>query len=112
MNSRIVVTLVAICLITGLGSVAHAATITIVNNDNPGEGFNDPTPVAPVGGNTGTTLGEQRLIVFETAARIASSSVVRRSISSGRRSRRARRATCITVSLSIPIVRSILSDPR
>ncbi len=75
MNSKIVVTLVAICLIAGLGSVAHAATITIINNDDPNppdgpEGFWDPTPVAPVGGNPGTTLGEQRLIVFETAARI------------------------------------------
>ena len=29
-------------------SVAHAATITILNNDGAGEGFNDPTAVAPV----------------------------------------------------------------
>src|SRR5690349_17526085 len=50
--------------------VAHAATITIVNNDGPTEGFNDPTPVAPVGGNAGTTIGQQRLIVFQTAANI------------------------------------------
>lgn len=49
---------------------ASAATITVVNMDGPGEGFNDPTPVAPVGGNTGTTLGEQREIVFQTAADI------------------------------------------
>ncbi len=46
------------------------ATITIVNTDGPGEGFNDPTPRAPVGGNPGTTLGEQRLIAFEWAASI------------------------------------------
>jgi hypothetical protein len=39
-----------------------------LNVDGPGEGFNDPTPVAPVGGNTGTTLGEQRLIAFQAAA--------------------------------------------
>ncbi|MFN0102839.1 MAG: PA domain-containing protein [Bryobacteraceae bacterium] len=45
-----------------------AATIVIVNNDGPGEGFNDPTPVAPVGGNSGTTLGQQRLIAFQSAA--------------------------------------------
>lgn len=44
------------------------ATITIVNNNQPGIGFNDPTPAAPVGGNTGTTLGEQRLIAFQYAA--------------------------------------------
>lgn len=47
-----------------------AATITIVNGDGPGEGFNDPTPAAPVGGNTGTTVGEQRLIAFQHAAQI------------------------------------------
>lgn len=38
--------------------------------DGPGVGFNDPRPVAPVGGNAGTTLGQQRRIVFETAASI------------------------------------------
>ncbi|CAM2009735.1 M43 family zinc metalloprotease [Acanthopleuribacter pedis] len=45
-------------------------TITILNSDGPGEGFNDNTPTAPVGGNTGTTLGEQRLIAFQHAADI------------------------------------------
>jgi hypothetical protein len=45
-----------------------AATITIVNQNAPGVGFNDPTPAAPVGGNPGTTLGEQRLIAFTHAA--------------------------------------------
>ena len=45
-----------------------AATITILNNDAAGVGFNDPTVVAPVGGNTGTTLGQQRLIAFQAAA--------------------------------------------
>jgi hypothetical protein len=49
---------------------ALAATLTIVNSDGPGEGFNDPTPVAPVGGNPGTTLGEQRLNAFQFAANI------------------------------------------
>src|SRR5438093_1326724 len=49
---------------------AIAATITIVNGDDPGEGFNDPTPAAPVGGNPGTTVGAQRLYVFQQAARI------------------------------------------
>lgn len=48
----------------------QAATITLVNHDGPGEGFNDPTPVAPVGGNPGTTLGQQRLIAFQYAADI------------------------------------------
>jgi len=49
---------------TALGN----ARITIVNMDGAGEGFNDPTPVAPVGGNTGTTLGEQRMIAVQFAA--------------------------------------------
>jgi len=49
---------------------ARAATIAIVNNDGVGEGFNDPTVVAPVGGNPGTTVGAQRLFVFQYAANI------------------------------------------
>ncbi len=46
------------------------ATFIIVNTDGPGEGFNDPTPAAPVGGNTGTTVGQQRLNVFNKAGEI------------------------------------------
>jgi hypothetical protein len=46
------------------------ATIVIVNGNAPGVGFNDPTPVAPVGGNPGTTLGDQRLFAFQHAADI------------------------------------------
>ena len=45
-----------------------ALTIYIANGNAAGVGFNDPTPVAPVGGNPGTTLGEQRLIAFQYAA--------------------------------------------
>jgi hypothetical protein len=45
-----------------------SATITVVNLDGPNEGFNDPTPVSPVGGNSGTTLGAQRLIAAQYAA--------------------------------------------
>jgi hypothetical protein len=52
------------------GAAQAAATITIVNLNAPGIGFNDPTPVAPVGGNSGTTLGEQRLLAFQHAADI------------------------------------------
>ena len=49
--------------------LAHgAATITIVNGDPAGVGFNDATIVAPVGGNPGTTLGAQRLNAFQAAA--------------------------------------------
>ncbi len=53
-----------------LSAAAPAATITIVNKNNPGEGFNETTPATPVGGNPGTTVGAQRLNVFKEAARI------------------------------------------
>jgi len=67
----------AICLALGVvlaavsnpGSAA-AATIVIVNTDGPNEGFNSNTAAAPVGGNPGTTLGQQRLNVFVQAASI------------------------------------------
>ena len=49
---------------------AQPAKFEIVVVDGPGEGFNDQTPAAPVGGNTGTTRGEQRLKAFEYAASI------------------------------------------
>ncbi len=49
-------------------SDAVATTITINNGDAAGEGFNDTTSVTPVAGNSGTTLGQQRLKVFQAAA--------------------------------------------
>ena len=53
----------------GAASAAQAAaTIVILNNDGASVGFNDPLAVAPVGGNTGTTLGQQRLNAFQAAA--------------------------------------------
>ena len=51
-------------------TAVHAATVTVINNDGPGEGFNDLTLAAPVGGNTGTTIGAQRLNAFQYAADI------------------------------------------
>lgn len=44
--------------------------IQIINSDSSGEGFNDPTPTTAVGGNTGTTVGQQRLHAFQYAASI------------------------------------------
>ena len=38
----------------------EAADIQVIVTDGPAVGFNDPTPAAPVGGNTGTTIGSQR----------------------------------------------------
>jgi hypothetical protein len=59
----------ALALVCCAWSAAQAAaTLTIINTNAPGVGFNDPTPAAPVGGNTGTTLGQQRLIAFQYAA--------------------------------------------
>jgi len=61
-------------LVIGLGgtfsTASGAASIVIQNADPAGVGFNDPTPVAPVGGNGGTTLGQQRLNAFQFAANI------------------------------------------
>ncbi len=50
--------------------VLSQATITLNIRDGANEGFNDTTAATPIGGNTGTTLGEQRLAVFERAAEI------------------------------------------
>ncbi len=61
------------CLMACFISPAIATNITIENGDSDGEGFKDPTAATPVGGNTGLTVGEQRLQVFEFAAKIWSS---------------------------------------
>ena len=47
---------------------AGAATIIPVNMNAPGVGLNDPTPATPIGGNPGTTVGEQRQIAYQFAA--------------------------------------------
>lgn len=43
------------------GYVPGTTAFDVIILDGPTEGFNDPTPVAPVGANPGTTLGAQRL---------------------------------------------------
>src|SRR3546814_17660629 len=60
--------LAAAIVLTLSAPSAQAAEIVPVNFDDPGEGYNDPTPALPVGDNPGTTLGEQRLIVAQFAA--------------------------------------------
>jgi hypothetical protein len=68
---KLAVHLAAIALATGMAAApARAADILLNIVDPPNVGFNDPTVVAPIGGNAGTTLGQQRRIVFETAAAI------------------------------------------
>jgi PA domain len=64
-------TVVALGLMFGAMTSAYSAVSIIIQNGNaPGVGFNDPTPATPVGGNPGTTLGEQRLFAFTYAANI------------------------------------------
>src|SRR5689334_14366524 len=57
-------------ILSSAAALAGPAQFVIVNINAAGVGFNDPTPATPVGGNTGTTLGQQRLIAFEHAAKI------------------------------------------
>ncbi len=57
----------AIVLALGAGQ-AQAAQFELVILDDANEGLNDPESRSPVGGNSGTTLGEQRQIVLEAAA--------------------------------------------
>ncbi len=68
-HSRVlpVFVLAAVAVLVSSGS-ASGAVVTVINNDGVGEGFNDPTAAAPIGGNSGTSIGAQRLIVFQAAA--------------------------------------------
>ena len=68
MKLPIITAAALVCTLATTPILAQPAELVIVNINNPGVGFNDPTPAAPVGGNTGTTLGQQRLIAFEYAA--------------------------------------------
>ena len=56
------------CIAAAPPLTVRAATIVVVNGNVGEEGFNDPTPATPVGGNNGTTVGQQRLIAFQHAA--------------------------------------------
>jgi len=60
----------ALALLASAAGAQAAATIVIVNQNAAGVGFNDATPAMPVGGNPGTTLGQQRLNAFQRAADI------------------------------------------
>lgn len=69
-NNFAIKSLVAALALVGGISATQAVTISINNKNAAGVGFNDTTPAAPVGGNPGTTLGEQRLFAFTYAANI------------------------------------------
>lgn len=62
--------LLFLCCLVVLASPARAGTarIIVINGDAPGEGFNDPTPFTPLGGNNALTLGQARLNAFQYAA--------------------------------------------
>ncbi len=47
-----------------------AAILTVDNLDGSGEGFNDTTPATPIAGNSGTTIGQQRLNAVQFGANI------------------------------------------
>jgi PA domain len=57
-------------LALGLPTAAFSANFILVNTDAPGIGFNDTTRATPVGGNAGTTVGEQRLIAYSRALKL------------------------------------------
>jgi hypothetical protein len=71
-----IIALLGATFITTVGiapSAEAAATITVVNLDGAGEGFNDPAapdPDSTAGGNAGATLGAQRLLAFQHAANL------------------------------------------
>lgn len=67
---RNLLTLTKTAALTGLlvvSATASAAKIELINIDPPGVGFNDPTPATPLGGNNGTTIGQQRLNAYQRA---------------------------------------------
>lgn len=61
-----------VAALLALAGTAHAVPgkIVIRNLDAAGEGFNSTVAIAPVGGNPGTTVGQQRLNLFQYAANI------------------------------------------
>jgi hypothetical protein len=56
-----------VCCVT---SGVTGTEMCLNNVDPAGLGFNDPTAAAPVGGNTGTTVGEQRVNAYMESFRI------------------------------------------
>jgi hypothetical protein len=61
-------TVLAVALVAVPAPALAGAEVVIVPFDAPGTGYFDPTPAAPLGGNPGTTVGDQRLIAAQLAA--------------------------------------------
>src|SRR3954453_11619902 len=70
MIMRKLTVLLGVSLLLASAQAFAGAHIVIRNTNAAGVGFNDTTPVAPLPGNSGTTIGQQRLIVFQRAAAI------------------------------------------
>lgn len=68
MNSESKMSAWAIVLMLAAPFTCQAMPMTLVNLDQgSGQGLDDPTPVQPVGGNPGRTLGAQRRAAYEFA---------------------------------------------
>lgn len=65
----------ALGLLLASAGAQAAATIQVVNQDPAGQGLNDPAAANPVGGNPGTTVGQQRQIVYRFAADLLGTSL-------------------------------------
>jgi hypothetical protein len=71
MGRRLPFLVAILALVATAASADPRARVVLLNFDaGTGVGLDDPTAVAPVGGNTGTTLGEQRRIALAYAASI------------------------------------------
>ena len=70
LRTRLLLTAAALVTFLAAAPTSHAATFQLIILDGAGEGFNDTTPAAPVGGNPGTTLGQQRQNVFKAVGNV------------------------------------------
>lgn len=66
-DTRLGTALFGAILALSTSTPVSAALFDIASEDGPGEGLNDPTPVAPLPDNPGVTRGEQRRYVIEKA---------------------------------------------
>ena len=70
---KLPILLIMLAVVLVASPAAYGQTTVVIQVDPlepAATGFTDPTPVAPVGGNPGTTLGQQRLNAFQFAANI------------------------------------------
>lgn len=68
MNKSLLAISIALASAFAFAPDAQAANLTLINGDNgTAVGLNDPTVAAPVGGNPGVSIGEQRRIVYQYA---------------------------------------------